>query len=623
MPEQKIASFSGQRHPLHVVRPPTSTRGLPLRLDQLHVMVDDGFNKNDILPFFKAHAAPVLRHYGHRFQAVSKSTPRKDELVEAFSAVLFEERLFRAVLDRLPEWAQQAIRQVIHYGPHSVRQLSAQVGEPVMEVVPGRYQASARLRTEVGMLMQDADSYSRSYPRQLWQTPLYLPDAVRAHLKAILPPPLLLPEVVVPPPEHRLYTGSPEALGRALLFMNQGHMAYTQAGKPRRANVRALHKTCAIDEFFPDTKGPLSFLATEHVIDALRGTSLPDDLGYTPADLVAQLLNIEYVAKRAYALAQAHLPHLGNVEHYYVRSAEHTARRHLLGLLTALRTDTWLAIEDLVRYVRYEGLDVVPFTAKEVMNMVSNKVSVKSEPMPDALRDKRSYYYYYGDTISRDAYVALAHRPLLRNVMARLAVLGVTEVAYTAPQNDVATVSGKPYLTVFDGVSHVRLTPLGAYLVGHTDTLEEAAVERASSTVTLDPHYLILTIDGDDPLKNMVAEQMGDCLSPGRYRIDYAPFLRDCRRRVDVEDKIERFKRHLARDVPERWATFFEEVVRKVQPLKPQAAYLVFQLEVGGLRLERLHFAHDLLEERSPALGHVAGEVALEALDLVLHVYTA
>jgi len=401
-----------------------------------------------------------------------------------------------------------------------------------------------------------------------------------------------------PPREHRLYTGWRGALGRALLFMNQGHMAYTQAGKPRRANVRALHKASGIEEFFADATGPLSFLATERTIAALRDTALPDDLGYTPANLVARLLYLEYEPNQDYTLARGYLPHLRYSENYFLYDTERAARCQLLGLLAALRTDTWLSLEDLVRYVRYEDVMIVPFTEQEVVGMVTNKLTVKSEPMPDTLRDKRSYYYYYGDTVGRDAYVALAHRPLLKNLMAHLAVLGVTEVAYTTPHNDEATVSGKPYLTVFDGVSHVRLTPLGAYLVGHTDVLKEAVVERASATVTLDPHYLILTIDGDDPLKNMVAEQMGDRLSPGRYRIDYAPFLRDCRRRADVEDKIERFKRHLARDVPERWATFFEEVVRKVQPLKPQAAYLVFQLD-GDAELIRLFARDPVLQEHA------------------------
>lgn len=583
----------------------------PLTTRQVQAMVEEGYTKEPLSRFYEAYlrdlfaSRPASPHHNLR------SNANKAAFVGALTAVFMQRDLFLELLDLLPEEAREAVWRIVWFGPDSVRRLATVLGAQIMETKQSQqsyygYYTQVQLTPAFCLFMLDVSTYDSQTPSRLWRATCYLPLPIRKHLQSFLPTPtLLLPETKEPdaPFRYELSESRLAQLVRCALFLAEGHLEYTKTGKPRRADVRKMQTYCDIPEFFPETTGPYSFLATELLVDALQDTLTPEQGDADGLDLLHDVLVLDTEVDPDRSVADQYLSFLKRRDVLFDYDSEHVARVLLLALLSALPPHEWMAVDALVQYVRYHAFPIVPFSFSDARFLQLNGDVVVNYPLPAAYQER---YYYYDDAyITADVYHDVTTRPVLCGYLARMAVLGVVDVAYDYPTNDTARRSRKEYLTEFDGIRYVRLNALGAYLAGYADTYDAptTAVDT-ETTVVLDPNYLILTLDGNDKIKEMIAEQVGTALSPGRYRVDYASFLRDCSSRADVQNKVERFQRHLTAEVPERWAAFFKEVVRKVHPLREQPSSRVFKLD-GDSELVRL-FARDpvLQKYARKAEGH-------------------
>ena len=78
----------------------------------------------------------------------------------------------------------------------------------------------------------------------------------------------------------------------------------------------------------------------------------------------------------------------------------------------------------------------------------------------------------------------------------------VDDLAYDRPHNDVLRHTSNDFLTPYDGVQAVRLTALGAHLLGRTATYAAPDVEAPpEAEVRLDDAYLLFTLSADDRIK--------------------------------------------------------------------------------------------------------------------------
>jgi len=576
------------------LRPPTPP---PLAADVLSALIDQGYTKDVLARLYKMYLQPLFADRpASPFH--NPKNPSKRVLVDALRTVFSHRELFLALMDLLPEAAREAVRLVVWYGPHSVRQMTHLLGVNIMVKIQqstgyASYYARAERETPFLLLMVDVNSSEQQYPAVFWRATLYLPIPIRFLLRTYLPAPTLLQPTDETPATaflYRQHAGSPARLVRAALFMGEGHLGRTTTGKPRKADLRRMQTYCEIPELFDDERGPYAQVATELLIDTLDQAPpvyAPDTDGLA---LLCQVLDLTTEAHFERSLADQYLSFLRRRDTVFDLENEQTARLVLMGLLSLLPPERWVSLDDLLRLIRYHALPVEPFDLYDARRYLTISEESSRYPLPAEYRE--SFYYYGSDYMTADLFDEAVTRPLLQGFLAHLAVLGLVDIAYDYPSRHALASGNKTYLTLFDGVRFVWLNPLGAYLAGLAETYEAPAESaRPETIVTLNPDYLILTLEGDDKIKEMIAEEVGKKLGPGRYTVDYASFLRGCASRSDVQEKVERFRRHLCDDLPDRWAAFFGEVVRKVNPLLLQPDVQVFKLD-GDAALIRL-FARD------------------------------
>ena len=124
------------------------------------------------------------------------------------------------------------------------------------------------------------------------------------------------------------------------------------------------------------------------------------------------------------------------------------------------------------------------------------------------------------------------------------------------------------YDTPFEQVKYLRLTPLGRYVLGVTDTYEPPRVEH-EAYFELDSNRLIVRSLVEP---NPYAQLLKDTASPisrNRYEMSPSSFLANCHNKQDVERKIDTFRNFISSDLPPLWEKFFQQLLDHCNPLCP------------------------------------------------------
>ncbi len=262
---------------------------------------------------------------------------------------------------------------------------------------------------------------------------------------------------------------------------------------------------------------------------------------------------------------------------------ERMAVQELLGQLVV---DKWVGIGNIYRYFNSKGTMPQPVKLSMYMGDVyfstrvdrSYRVSVERVDIDDTNEGE-----------------ALFH-PYLKLVMFVLNTLGVVDIAYTEPKNNIFQDKNNPWLSVYDGIKEVSLTPLGAWLLGKSDTYE-GFTKKASVEVVLDDKRLIVTVIGNDPVVDLTLTRMSHPLGSGSFIVSSDIFLQDCRSAGDIKDKINNFKTNICKKPPQIWEDFFTSLLQKIDPLEyQQEVMLLFKLDPSNKDLISLLFTDPYLK---------------------------
>ncbi len=565
---------------------------------ELPALVDAFYNKDVLVRLYTHALVPFFEEEGVRYVEL-KANARKGDFVSVFARFLADAERFRAFLASLPEPTRRTFARVVWFGACSLGRLEEEMGYEIIR--PEAYQeqrswygySRERMLPDVyDFFAQGGDYYARHPQRRF----LTLPPWLQAHLQTILPPPpghTLQP--LSAPPETAIYRVEPTALHDLIrydLFVREGHLALTKSGRPRAASLRNMEAMTGLKPFFAEDRGALGQVAAGLLAEVLLAYA-PDR---EPADglpLLTTLLQ-SYFTDPEIGLADLFLTHLKQRAYAYDPFLDRQTRLALLELTKRLPAGEWIDVDALHDHAVVHNLPLRLFSTDGL-----NRVKVDHVRHAYVDERKAKDYYAYGSdrAIGLDYADHAVTRPLLRGHFALMALLGVVDLAYERPRNDVVQNASYDFLTPFDGVRAVRLTPLGAYLTGRAKSYVAPSAEAPSEAeVHLDDTYLVFTLSAEDKIKEMIADNLAERLGPRRYRLSYAAFLKGCTTRADVDDQVRRFHRHLAADVPSHFEAFFRDVRHKVDPLTPVPRMLIFKLD-GGPELVR-HLATDPVLQR-------------------------
>lgn len=550
----------------------TLEKPLPELLEKFYAM-------KAIQPFAERYVFPL-------FPDLAKlEKPRKRDLVEAFARMEKDVALRKSFVEGLPDLLYEAIGILVweHMLPldHLEKRLEATISYPFEGRL--RYQEHAiRLEDDFVLLASGPKDTFRYYAKEKEDFFVLLPPALRNFFKEVYPKPKHYdwePVEVrkeLPPGMRHFNAEATVATDLGILgdYLRRGGIKFTQSGKPTVAALRTLAGATEGGEFFPGDKTSRKLPELRHRL-LLAAVRTLDEVGLEtltrrpfPAGEVFRGL-VDCLFMRPEFFMENLLPHLKGTSPLSWEYLYNRPLAELRGIFASLPEGGWVTAGNLYEYLYYRELDCLPFDP----DFWKFHADDDSPAVPS---------FYYGDArlpLGADNLAPFAVLPMLFGTSFLLAALGIVEIHYTAPpvHNDYYA-KGETFISPFDGLIALRLTPLGLFALGRTEELKVAQPAAHRAEVRLHPQRMVASCSDPDPVTATALEEFMERLAPGIYRMTADSLLGNCADKEQLAARIEAFRERIPAEIPPNWEAFFQEHLKVPAPLESQNAYFLYRI---------------------------------------------
>lgn len=526
--------------------------------------------------------------------AATTKSPVKEFFARIVVDVYSDPVLLKAFIASLPERVQKIYEVLLWEGPQTVGMLEARFGRLILT---GKDFEKVR------------DNWNNSRPENYLQRELRIfhvsthnnsnygyysgresPDTVAKYQVAIPPELMRLCREYLPPPSAKALPTSDQMPQAQFVFEEQvefrnlaadifqyqqeGFLDYTANSKPKKASLRKMREFFEVAEFFPVTDKEWGLQRTE-ILEFLMG-QLPslaklDGMSVLRA-IVAQLSG---TSKRRYNLAPLLFRHIRNSSYYTEMYSEQprSASSAIVKAFSRLPVGSWVAADDFLRnLVITNAIEFYfsPYAVSRGLEFTATDTSVR--------QTHSSLYRLHEALIT-----PLVHRPLVFGYAFFFAALGMLDITYDQPTGWLT--NGVPYVTeesFASGLRGIRLTNLGAYLLGVSEDYIPVAKKKSTVTVEFDADRLIAVMSADDNMTSAILSKFGEKITERHYRISHAKFLEDCTSVRDVERKVALFEERFGNDIPKNWREFLQSFKNRSDVLVPQDGFIVCTIAGDG-----------------------------------------
>lgn len=505
----------------------------------------------------------------------SEKPTRKNEIVDFIVAQLLGPEV-KAIWSGLDELQRQAVAECVHHphGLYSKDQFRAKYGaEPAFRLTGVKsHQYTGNRLSALGLFIH----YAREINGSL------VPDDLRARLKQFVPapPPVAMRGIDALPEEDglTLRLGEPDALRELAVMLSTIEQTRIQVSEktaqPGAASLRALVAALPDGDFYPwvekkrkwDTEvGPIRAFAWPLLLQA-GGLAARNGsrLALTPAGIKALSASAADVLRVLWRkwLKTTWFDEFSRVDAIKGQGGKGRVMTAVAGRRTvieeALRqcpVGGWLAVDEFSRYMRAAGLEF----------------AVAHDPwsLYVCSRDYGSLGYegYGGWNILQDRYIFAL-------LMEYAATLGIVDVAFRDPVNARSDyrhmwgVDDLSCLSRYDGLRYIRLTRLGAYILGLADAYRPAET-KPSAALSVLPSLRINVVGGTlNPEESLLLERWAEPVQPGCWLLDRSRTLTAVEKGFDI-DELRRFLE--ARDdmpLPDPVESFIRQSAKNGRALK-------------------------------------------------------
>lgn len=171
--------------------------------------------------------------------------------------------------------------------------------------------------------------------------------------------------------------------------------------------------------------------------------------------------------------------------------------------------------------------------------------------------------------------------PFVRSLMFLLATFGVVEIAYREPEDGDTS--------YYDGLQYVRLTELGKYVLGISDTYTPQLAGNDEPAFELDSERLLIKVLRRDSPFVPLLDDYAESVSTSLYRASYESFLKGCTNAASVKKKTKMFRQYICSKLPAVWKEFFCQMEERTDSFLPvDSTYMTMRLKPDDRELQRL-----------------------------------
>jgi len=361
-------------------------------------------------------------------------------------------------------------------------------------------------------------------------------------------------------------------ISKALAYRNQNLIKTSTKGKVVASTLGKMQRATALEEFYPDSKNKmLKAVKTNLLAGMLTKHSNVASLPTLMHEFIKLLFNKQY--KNIYNCTDGILNHLrgiGRIDEFYIQDSELT----IITIFEKLPIDEWISVKNLQDYVKYNFYDLTPIRRNHACEKLY--YPIREEDRKDIYIDKKF--------ISKEPFSKVITSPYLFGSCYLFAAFGLMDIAYNTPNLSIPGTSGySPY----DELKYIKLNKLGAYVLGISDTYE-ASENVSKSSIELSDKSLTIVIDEADHTAPILLKPYAQRASPNRYQTNFSYFLNSVTDKKTLEDKITLFKQTVKVEIPEIWNQFFNDLHKKIDPVKKIFGHNIFRIPPDNKELMRL-----------------------------------
>jgi hypothetical protein len=531
---------------------------------------------------YLAHIPDLLdpgQYDSEEIAGLKQNTPESQ--VHLLGAALGSKALFAGIVERLPERAGDMLYCCVgfSYGLDlymaELKYIQATGEEFPKKIDEGTLYKNISKDPDF-FLFNFNTNLSYSHPRE-YKFEIGINRGLLPYIRKVLPDParpLLARIQDVEKKTDHIFTDNQEifkTLPVILSFISQDKLKYAKnSDKILASSLKKMAETCTIEEFYADGDKDVRNLKTRLIADFLTSRSFWNlkELNDLPQFIKAGINDYFKFKEFKSHRCRDTFEYIKRQERRFdTNTQEKRIREHLEKILELIPDNHWVSVCDLAMIGEHTLLNFCPFADGYELRDLYIPMDSKTP-----YRDREQVGY--ADLFSLDSTTL----PFLRRMMFLFGALGMLDLAYSEPTNPIYRECKKPYLSPFDGLKYVRITEFGRYVMGRTKRFT-TDISAPSGEIIVDANKTLLSIHGEDPVKKMVLDAVGEQITRSSYRVDFNSFLKECATAADVNDKIAFFRTNIAENPPAVWERFFEQLVARINPIKSVPSVSVFKVK--------------------------------------------
>lgn len=518
---------------------------------------------------------------------VERKAPSKAAIVKEIMSLVGDPDRMATFLGYLPSRLRQTVQILLWVEKMSLPELEEAVGKSLVDLTEPnthRYHREPVFTLKDGfdllVLWTDLDYYpSQEELKDRANYRIALPPALRALFKPYFPKPdgyNLTGSPDLPAQENkgwRQFECSQQALQDMVVmadFVRRGGVSRTKTGSLARSCLRKLTLVTSGLEPYPESGCSLKlpFFRHEFMVAFVECLSEGDVAGLadaTTAPAVFLRRIPDYLGGAPTFVGHHLLPYLKSEYGGNKFAKGGKALRAFLEIFEQMGLGEWLTRKQIFTYCSHRDLDGCFFSLSDF----------RFDAVPRKSKGWRSGRW---QSIRRDERMDVVTWPLFSGLALGLASLGLVEVAYTDPTNDLYSVGSHSFLSPFEGVKAVRLTALGAYAFGVSEILDIPELESNEAKLHFAPDRLHVLGEKIDPLTEVALRDYMEPVGPGFFKMTRSSFLKSCQTTGDVAEHIRQFRQRLPMELPPLWNEFFADLSQEPAVLKREGSWTVYSL---------------------------------------------
>ncbi len=171
--------------------------------------------------------------------------------------------------------------------------------------------------------------------------------------------------------------------------------------------------------------------------------------------------------------------------------------------------------------------------------------------------------------MNRKLYEETIMFPFINNIFLMLGAFGIISIGYDEPLEET-------FYGIGSGVKFVRIREAGEYILGIKESITAQAEQQTK--IEADRDRRVVVVNGEAPAERMVLDKCGEKIGEDSYYISFTTMTKDCKNRVELEEKAELLREKIMPNPEGIWIDFFDNLLKKVVSFEEEKNYRIFKI---------------------------------------------